>query len=208
MPCNPADWPVPITPLFLQGKVIRLEPLVSTHETELLEISDDAQIWRYLTSDARSPQSMRDYVNALLCDHLAGTALPFVVRAAPDGRVIGMTRLKSMSRENRKAIVGSWLARSTWGSGANTESKLLLLQHAFESLNCLRVEFQTDSRNLRSRSALVKMGAVEEGTLRSYLITSDGHRRDTVVFSVLDKEWPDVKHRLLSRLRTQHTESS
>lgn len=203
----PADWPVPINQVFLQGQVIRLEPLVPTHETELLKISRDAQIWRCLTSDAGSPDAMLDYVNASLRDHLSGTALPFVVRAASDGRAIGMTRLKSMSRENRKAIVGSWFAQSAWGSGANTESKLLLLQHAFESLNCLRIEFHTDSRNLRSRAALVKMGAVEEGTLRSHLITTDGHRRDTVVFSVLDKEWPDVKRRLVSRLDTQHSKS-
>jgi RimJ/RimL family protein N-acetyltransferase len=118
-----------------------------------------------------------------------------------------MTRLKSISRENRKAIVGSWFAQSAWGSGANTESKLLLLQFAFESLNCLRVEFQADSRNLRSRAALAKIGAVEEGTLRSYLVTTDGHCRDTVVFSVLDVEWPEVKRRLLSRLEIQHTKA-
>ncbi|HLJ91120.1 MAG TPA: GNAT family protein [Candidatus Angelobacter sp.] len=202
MPLISADWPVPISPGFLQGRIIRLEPLASSHETELLKIADDEQIWRYLSSDARTPRSMHDYVNAALRDHLAGTALPFVVRASLDGRVIGMTRLKSMSRENRKAMVGSWFERSAWGSGANTESKLLLLQFAFESLHCFRVEFQTDSRNLRSRSALAKMGAFEEGTLRSYLITTAGHRRDTVVFSVLDREWPEMKHKLLGRLAT------
>ena len=111
MPCNPADWPVPITPLFLQGKVIRLEPLVSTHETELLKISDDAQIWRYLTSDARSPQSMHEYVNALLCDHLAGTALPFVVRAATrwsrDRHDTSQEHVQRKQKSNRRVVVGT-----------------------------------------------------------------------------------------------------
>jgi len=199
----PSNWPVPVSPVFLQGKLIRLEPLVPDHEAELLKISEDIRIWRYLTSYAGSPDAMRDYVDASLRDHLCGTALPFVVRATSDERVIGMTRLKNMSRENRKAVVGSWFAQSAWGSGANAESKLLLLKHAFETLNCLRVEFQTDSRNLRSRAALAKMGAVEEGTLRSYLITTNGHRRDTVVFSVLEEEWPHVKGVLLSRLEKQ-----
>jgi N-acetyltransferase len=205
MPFTAADWPVPISPVFLQGKVVRLEPLVPDHEAELLKISDDAQIWRYLTNYAGSRDAMHNYLDASLRDYLSGTAQPFVVRAISDGRVIGTTRLKNMSRENRKAIVGSWFAQSAWGSGANTESKLLLLESAFESLNCLRVEFQTDSRNLRSRAALAKIGAVEEGTLRSYLITREGYRRDTVVFSVLDKEWPDVKRQLLLRLETQLT---
>jgi RimJ/RimL family protein N-acetyltransferase len=205
MPFTPANWHAPISPVFLQGKVVRLEPLVPDHEAELLKISNDVQIWCYLTSYAGSREAMHNYLDASLRAHLSGTALPFVVRATSDGRVIGMIRLKSMSRENRKAIVGSWFAQSAWGSGANTESKLLLLGYAFESLNCLRVEFQTDSRNLRSRAALAKIGAVEEGTLRSYLITREGYRRDTVVFSVLDQDWPAVKRQLLMRLETQLT---
>jgi RimJ/RimL family protein N-acetyltransferase len=99
------------------------------------------------------------------------------------------------------------LAASAWGNGANTESKLLLLIHAFETLDCIRIEFHTDSRNLRSRTALEKMGAHEEGILRSCHITRDGLRRDTVVFSILDREWPEAKQKLLSRLESQETKS-
>jgi RimJ/RimL family protein N-acetyltransferase len=203
MPLSLADWPVPIPPVHLLGRVVRLEPLGPDHEAELRGFSDDGEIWRYLTSRVESPGGMREYLDASLRAYRAGTALPFVVRAASGGGVIGMTRLKSLSRENRKAVVGSWFAPAAWGSGANTESKLLLLGHAFESLACLRVEFQTDSRNTRSRAALARIGAVEEGTLRSYLLTADGHRRDSVIFSVLAEEWPGVKRALLSRLETQ-----
>ncbi|HSM85217.1 MAG TPA: GNAT family protein [Candidatus Limnocylindrales bacterium] len=198
MPVLSADWPAPLAPVMLQGKLIRLEPLRPDHEPELLKISADEQIWRYLTSNAL-PANLA----ASLRDHLTGSALPFVIRAKSDGRLLGMIRLKNLSREHRKAMVGSWVAPSAWGSGANTEAKLLLLEYAFESLHCRRIEFHTDKRNLRSRAALRKMGAVEEGTLRSYLVTRDGHRRDTVVFSVLDTEWPDVKRTLRLRLEAQ-----
>jgi RimJ/RimL family protein N-acetyltransferase len=114
-----------------------------------------------------------------------------------------MTRLKSLSREHRNAVVGSWLRASAWGTGANTESKLLLLKYAFETLQCIRVEFHTDSRNIRSRAALTKMGVHEEGILRSCHITRDGSRRDTVVFSILDIEWPEIKQNLMMRLNMQ-----
>lgn len=198
MPVLSADWPVPLAPVMLQGKLIRLEPLLPDHEPELLKISADEQIWRYLTSN-----TMPANLATSLRDNLTGSALPFVIRANSDGRLLGMIRLKNLSREHRKAMVGSWVAPSAWGSGANTEAKLLLLEYAFESLHCLRIEFHTDKRNLRSRAALGKMGAVEEGTLRSYLVTRDGHRRDTVVFSMLDTEWPDVKRTLRLRLEAQ-----
>jgi RimJ/RimL family protein N-acetyltransferase len=155
---------------------------------------------------------MHAYVDSLLCDYAAGSALPFLVRRHAQGKlsgeVVGMTRLKTLSREHRKALVGSWYAPGAWGSGCNTEAKLLLLEYGFECLRCLRIEFQADSRNHRSRAALVKMGAVEEGTLRSYILTGDGYRRDSVVFSVLDTEWPAVKRNLQLRLDAQMARQS
>ncbi len=176
---------------------------MAQHEPELSKISRDAQIWRYLTSFGGSPEALHNYVEASLRDHLSGSGLPFLIRATVDGCAIGMTRLKNMSREHRNGVVGSWLVPAAWGCGANTEAKLLLLEHAFESLSCIRIEFHTDSRNLRSRMALAKMGALEEGTLRSCLITRDGCRRDTVLFSLLDTEWPENKSRLRMRLEAQ-----
>ena len=221
MPTLAANWPVPLPGLALRGEDVTLEPLAPEHERELLDICQDEQIWRYLTSYGGTPEAMHEYLQAALRDYASGSALPFVIRAAREGnngsdgsdkseahdgcegRVIGMTRLKNLSRANRNGVVGSWLAPSAWGSGANTESKLLLLTHAFETLGCIRTEFHTDSRNLRSRAALTKMGAQEEGTLRSCHIRRDGSRRDTVVFSILDAEWPAVKQKLLARLQAQ-----
>ncbi len=126
-----------------------------------------------------------------------GRALPFVVRSVESGGLIGMTRLKNLVREHRRATVGSWMWRPAWGTGANTEAKLLLLEHGFEVLQCVRIEFHTDRRNARSRAALIKLGAVEEGTLRAYALQEAGRRRDTVMYSVIDKEWPRVKRRLM-----------
>ena len=198
-----ADWPIPIDETLLEGLAIRLEGLRDSHTQELATIAQDADIWRYLTSYGGSPKAIKQYLEDARQDHLAGSALPFVIRTLSDGRLIGMTRLKQMSRQNRRAIVGSWLMPAAWGTGANTESKFLLLEYAFERLHCIRIEFHADSRNIRSREALTRMGAMEEGTLRSDLITREGHRRDTVIFSVLDREWPVVKSKLLERLRMQ-----
>ncbi|HEX5434794.1 MAG TPA: GNAT family N-acetyltransferase [Candidatus Angelobacter sp.] len=148
----PADWSVPLPAVLLQGKRVRLEPLSLAHEPELREISSDDRIWRYLASAGQSPEALKAYLASALRDHLAGSALPFVIRAGSRGHLIGMTRLKELSHEHRKATVGSWLAPAAWGSGANTEAKLLLFEYAFESLRCLRVESHTDARNLRSRA--------------------------------------------------------
>jgi len=146
---------------------------------------------------------MRLYVEAALQDYLAGLAVPFVVRLQQTRRLVGFTRLKNLSRQNRNAEVGSWFAPEAWGRGANTESKLLLLEYAFERLHCIRVEFQTDSRNIRSRNALAAIGAIEEGILRSRRITREGSRRDSVFFSILDNEWPLVKRHLTARVEAQ-----
>jgi N-acetyltransferase len=206
-PCVPADWPVPLNPVSLPGKLVRLELLSPEHASELLTFSSDPQIWRYLTSRPQSPERMHAYLDSLLRDYASGSALPFLVRRRTrqkvSGEIVGMTRFKTLSREHRKALVGSWYAPSAWGTGCNTEAKLLLLEYGFEHLHCLRIEFQVDSRNQRSRAALARMGAVEEGTLRSYIITGDGYRRDSVIFSVLDSEWPEIKQNLHLRLEAQ-----
>jgi RimJ/RimL family protein N-acetyltransferase len=199
----PANWPVPLIPVELCGRIVRLEVLTEKHEPDFTHICQDEQIWRYLTSYGGTPDAMHQHIEASLRDYRSGSALPFVIRNIADGTVIGMTRLKDLSREHRNAVVGSWLTAGAWGTGANTESKLLLLTHAFESLHCIRIEFHTDSRNLRSRTALAKFGANEEGTLRSCHITRDGSRRDTVVFGILDTDWFEVKTTLLKRLEAQ-----
>jgi hypothetical protein len=141
----------------------------------------------------------------VLHDYKMGAALPFVIRGLSTGAALGMARLKEMSREHRRAEVGTWLSPNAWGSGANTESKLLILEHAFQSLGCQRIEFRTDSRNVRSRVALARLGAVEEGTLRRDQITRTGALRDTVLFSIIDRDWPHVRRGIQARIRARNT---
>ena len=166
---------------------------MADHEPELLAIARRSEIWRFTTHEAESAASMREYVERALAEYEAGLAAPFVVRMQASGTLAGFTRLKNLSRENRTAGVGSWFAPEAWGVGANAESKLLLLEFAFADLRCIRIEFQTDSRNVRSRNALAALGAAEEGILRSRAIARDGMRRDSVVFSITDDEWPVVR---------------
>jgi RimJ/RimL family protein N-acetyltransferase len=203
MPAQPADWPTPLPPVSLPGRLVCLEPLSQAHFADLLTFAENTEIWRYLASRPKTPGLMRAYLDGLLRDYASGAAMPFVVRLQSSGEIAGVTRFKSLSREHRKAVVGSWYAPGTWGSGCNTEGKLLLLKYGFETLGCLRIEFQVDSRNQRSAAALVRMGAVQEGTLRSYIITGDGYRRDSMIFSVLDTEWPEVQRKLELRLEEQ-----
>ncbi|HEX3743912.1 MAG TPA: GNAT family protein [Bryobacteraceae bacterium] len=202
MPAQPADWPIPLPPVCLRGRLVSLQPLNERDFAALLAFAETGEIWRYLTSRPSTPDRMLAYLEALLRDYNSGAAMPFVVRRE-DGEIAGLTRFKSLAREHRKALVGSWYSPAVWGTGCNTEGKLLLLEYGFERLGCVRIEFQVDSRNRRSAIALARMGAVEEGTLRSYIIASDGYRRDSIVFSVLDTEWPDVKRRLQLRLEEQ-----
>ena len=155
------------------------------------------EIWRVTLDDPRTPQEMHAYVSRALADRDAGTAFPFAVRHLAEGRVVGATRYHSISFANRSVEIGfTWYSPRFWRTGVNTECKYLLLTHAFERLGCIRVEFKTDARNARSRAAILRLGATEEGTLRSKVIMRDGHRRDSVYFSILDREWPAVKKRL------------
>lgn len=200
MPPLDFTWPVPLDPGCLRGRIVQLEPLTPSHDRDLVSICEDDRIWQYLTSYGGSPRAMRSYLEDARREQEAGTAVPFAIRRLAGEQLIGLTRLKELSLEHRTAIVGSWLVPASWGTGANTESKLLLLGYAFDTLQCLRVEFHTDSLNERSRAALRRLGAVEEGTRRSVATKRDGTRRDTVIFSVLAVEWPHVRNSLAARL--------
>ncbi|MEI9971948.1 MAG: GNAT family protein [Ignavibacteriota bacterium] len=203
MTAYPTAWPVPVPPVELSGTIVTLETLTRDHFAEILPFAQTPEIWRYLTTRPQTPEHMESYLEGLLSGYASGVVLPFAVRLRSTRQIVGITRFKSLTREHRKAIVGSWYAPSAWGSGCNTEGKFLLMQYGFESLGCLRIEFQVDSRNQRSCAALAKLGATQEGILRSYIISSDGHRRDSVIFSVLDTEWPEIKEKLRQRLETQ-----
>jgi N-acetyltransferase len=211
---RPAAWPVPLDPTPLPGTLLRLEAIGPPDSASLVEevvaAADDAAIWRFLSNDGRSGDAVRAYVARLIAGWRDGSMLPFAVRLllpghAMTGRVVGSTRFKEVDRANRRIAIGSWLVPAVWGTGVNTESKRLLLSHAFEDLGAIRVEFDTDTRNLRSQAALAALGAVQEGLLRSDRIMPDGTRRDSLVFSVIDSEWPAVRSRLAARIARQQS---
>jgi RimJ/RimL family protein N-acetyltransferase len=186
-----------VAPVTLEGTLVRLEPLSHAHERDLLVAAQDEEIWRVTIDDPRTPEAMRSYVSRALAARDSGLAFPFAVVHRGEQRAVGATRYHSISFPDRGLEIGfTWYAPRFWRTGVNTECKYLLLRHAFEQLGCIRVEFKTDSRNARSRAAILRLGAVEEGTLRSKVIMRDGHRRDSVYFSILDHEWPEVRDRL------------
>ena len=185
----------------LAGRHVRLEPLSLAHLPGLCEVGLDPELWRITVSHVATPDDMRRYVEAALADREAGTALPYAQVDVASGRVVGSTRLANWAPAHRRIEIGwTWVARPWQRTAINTEAKLLLMTHAFETLGCERVELKTDAINDRSRAAILRLGAVEEGTLRRHTVTDLGRTRDTVFFSVLADEWPRVKAGLEARL--------
>lgn len=185
----------------LEGSHVVLEPLSRRHSAELCVAGLDPDLWRWTTTELRTRADMLRYVRNALRLQRAGTALPFAIRERAEGRVVGSTRFGNIDRENRRVEIGwTWIAAPWQRTAVNTECKYLLLRHAFETGGCIRVEFKTDVLNERSRAALRRIGAIEEGVLRSHMITSTGRIRDTVYFSILAAEWPGVKAALEASL--------
>jgi N-acetyltransferase len=190
-----------VEPVTLAGKVVRLEPLSLDHLPGLIDVGLDAELWRWTLAQVQTPGDMRAYVESALAAAAQGDEVPFATVEQATGRPIGSTRYMSLSAAHRRLEIGStWVATGWQRSAANTETKLLLLRHAFVSLGALRVEFKTDSLNDRSRAALLGIGATEEGTLRNHMVTDAGRRRHSVYFSVIEEEWPRVRRHLESRL--------
>lgn len=191
-----------VAPVVLEGRYVRLEPLSAEHATGLAEIGLNEDLWRWIPTPVRTSEEMRAYVQTALGEQANGSALPFALIERASGRTIGSTRYGNIERAHYRVEIGwTWVARQWQRSAINTEAKYLLLRHAFETLKCIRVELKTDSLNDRSRTAILRIGAREEGTFRNHMITASGRIRHTVYFSILDAEWPDVKSRLESRLR-------
>jgi RimJ/RimL family protein N-acetyltransferase len=190
-----------IEPVIFEGRYVRLEPLSLDHYERLCEVGLDADLWRWTATLIRTPDEMRGYIQTALDWHAAGTALPFATIERSSGRVVGSTRLAAYDHENHTIEIGwTWIARPWQRTPINTEAKYLMLGHAFESLHCMRVALKTDSLNERSRNAIRRIGAKEEGTLRNHMLTHTGRKRHTVYFSVIDSEWPEVKSSLEARL--------
>lgn len=186
-----------VSPVVLSGSLVRLEPLSLEHLEQLFAAGSDPELWRWTVAQIDSMNDMRAYVDAALEAQGAGTALPFATTDAATGEVIGSTRFGNIDVANRRVEIGwTWLRRDRQRTGCNTEAKYLMLRHAFDVLGCIRVELKTDALNQQSRAAIVRIGAVEEGILRAHMITASGRRRDSVYYSILDREWPAVCERL------------
>jgi RimJ/RimL family protein N-acetyltransferase len=191
-----------IAPVILEGRYVRLEPLSMQHAAGLAEVGLDADLWTWIPTPVRTPDEMRVYVQIALGEQANASALPFALIERASGRTIGSTRYANIERVHHRVEIGwTWVARQWQRSAINTEAKYLLLRHAFETLKCIRVELKTDSLNERSRAAILRIGAQEEGTFRNHMITASGRIRHTVYFSILDSEWPDVKARLEAKIR-------
>ena len=190
-----------VEPLTLRGAHVILEPLTMEHLNSLCEVGLNPELWRWTTNLVRSRNDLRLYVEIALREQAAGTALPFATIDTASGKAIGSTRFANIDRANRRVEIGwTWIGVPWQRTPANTEAKYLMLRHAFETLGCIRVEFKTDSLNVRSRNALIRIGAREEGTLRNHMLVHDGRYRHSVYFSVIESEWPAVKELLEQKL--------
>jgi RimJ/RimL family protein N-acetyltransferase len=191
------------TPVTMTGKIVRLEPLREEHIPALALAGQEKSIWKYmLYADLTSEESMAAWVRDMLSRQQAGTDLPFAVIHLATGRAAGATRYMEMRPPHRSLeIGGTWYAPEFQRTAVNTECKYLMLKYAFEEMNCIRVQFKVDVRNESSIHAIERLGAVREGVLRNHYVLQDGTFRDSVYFSILDREWSATKIRLEGRLK-------
>ena len=185
-----------LEPITLSGPHARLEPLSHAHHDDLVTAVKDGELWRHWYTSIPAPEKMTAEIDRRLALQAAGSMLPFTVRDA-DGQVAGMTTYMNVDAANRRVEIGStWYAKRVQRTPLNTQCKLLLLQHAFETLDCIAVEFRTHFFNHQSRRAIERLGVKQDGILRSHQIAPNGTLRDTVVFSIIAAEWPTVKAHL------------
>jgi len=191
-----------IEPVVLTGRDwAMLEPMENRHEPELLEAARDGELWNLWYTAIAGPDGVIGYMQAALKMRDELDAMPFVVRRKSDGKVVGSTRFFNVDAKNRRLEIGhTWYSKSVQRTGLNTETKLLMLGHAFEKLECIAVEFRTHWFNFDSRAAIARLGAKQDGVLRNHQVSPNGTLRDTVVFSIIASEWPTVKAHLKYQL--------
>jgi RimJ/RimL family protein N-acetyltransferase len=190
-----------LTPVLLEDAFVALEPLTPAHAPALEAAAADGELWKLWFTSAPAPGEAAAYIAKALEGHKAGLMLPFAVREKSSGEIVGTTRFYDAVNDPRRVAIGyTWYAKRWQKSHLNTACKRLLLQHAFETLGCVAVEFHTDHRNLDSQRAIERLGAQREGVLRNHKRRPDGTLRHTVCFSVIDSEWPDVSRWLAMRL--------
>ena len=191
-----------VEPVTLVGTHVRLEPLMESHHAALSEVGLDSELWQWIPIRVTTPEEMRAYITNALREETEGKSLPFVTIEQASGKAIGSTRYMNIDVAHRRVEIGAtWIAAPWQRTAVNTEAKYLMLRHAFETLGCVRVEMKTDALNTRSRNAILRIGALEEGILRRHIVTWSGRIRDSVYFSILDSEWPQVRAKLEARLK-------
>lgn len=190
-----------VEPVELVGERIRLEPLGAAHADALAGALADGELWNLWVTTLPRPEALPQYLADAETARLAGRELPFVTVDLASGRVVGCTRFRNMDLAHRRVEIGATFVAASWQrTHVNTEAKYLMLRHAFEAWHCNRVELVTDRLNERSRAAIRRIGAREEGVLRQHMVMRDGRVRDSVMHSIVRDEWPAVKARLEARL--------
>jgi len=190
-----------IEPVTLEGRLVRLEPLSLDHVAGLAEVALDPAIWQWTIARPTTVAELQSWAASALAGRDSGSELPFATIEAATGRPIGSSRYMNIVLEHRRLEIGwTWVAPGWQRTGANREAKLLMLDHAFETLGCRRVEFKTDSLNEPSRTALLGIGAQFEGIFRNHMVMPDGRMRHSAYYSVIDEEWPAVRARLVQSL--------
>jgi len=185
----------------LTGETVELGPLQQEHAQGLLDAAADGQLWNMKLTVVPGPETVGSYIATALAGKQAGTVMPFVIVRRDTGSIVGSTRFWKIDRANRKVEIGhTWLSESVQRSGVNTEAKFLLLTHAFEVMQCVRVQFTTDELNEKSRAAILRIGAKQEGIVRHERIMPDGRKRNSVRFSIIDPEWAEAKAMLERKL--------
>ncbi|UCS94609.1 GNAT family N-acetyltransferase [Echinicola marina] len=191
-----------LKPLSLEGEKVQLIPLEELHKKALLEAASDGKLWELWFTSVPSENTIDHYINEALAQKETGTSMPFVIIEKSSNKIIGSTRFCNIAAAHRRLEIGfTWYAKSHQGTGTNAECKYLLLQYAFETLNCIAVQFKTDWFNTNSRNAIARLGAKQDGILRNDRLNADGTFRDTVVFSIIAQEWHGVKKNLEYRLK-------
>ncbi|HEP6277147.1 GNAT family N-acetyltransferase [Burkholderia sp. MBR-1] len=187
----------------LTGEHIVLRPLAVSDRQALLDAAADGELWNLKVTVVPDERTVDAYLDTALQGRAAGTVMPFAIVERASGRVIGSTRFWKIDRNNRKLEIGhTWLSASAQRTRANTEAKWLLLAYAFDTLQCVRVQFTTDELNEKSRAAILRLGAKQEGIVRHERIMPDGRKRNSVRFSIIDDEWPAIRDRLKAKLAT------
>ena len=191
-----------LAPVTLEGSDVRLEPLSESHHDALCAVGLDPELWKWIPIQVLTRDQMMKYIRAVLAEQEKGTSIPFATVERRSGKVVGATRFMNIDVPNKRVEIGStWIAGPWQRSAINTEAKYLMMRHAFEAWGCNRVELKTDALNSKSRNAISRIGAKEEGILRSHMVTWSGRLRDTVYFSVIAPEWPEVKANLEARMK-------